>query len=399
MYVSDSIFVELMNLKGSNFLVILALLFSGDCLGQEVSSSPYGRVEKVGTTVWEWFNYAKTISEVSDREQSRRSFLFPDTTVYVGYSTGIAKVSSHGIGQVLDPCAPLFSQTNSVLDSTKAYTVEKVSIAYRYFRPFDTLSDILWVQLYNDDALEKVVDPNWPSGASYATAEYDWRFRKGSDPSEETTYFLSNDDTSNYGTIRNLEIPVEIAVPAGGEFAMSLSFDHFNKTYAGDTLDPYLYPKKKVNSFMTYEVHDVESTVEAGHYNHSLIANTPIRYNKDLEGWNGRYRPGTSWASTVGIFHLDVSFLLRYEEPVGLPERLDFTQISLGPNPASDQVFISGLPAETFLKIEVIDVQGRQMMAFEEVKSQLDVSELSSGIYFLKLSSAEEQVQRRFIKL
>ena len=398
-YRSDCIFVRFMKLKSSIFFIFYLLAWPTLLVAQDVSNSPYGRVEKVGTTVREWFNYAKTISDFSDQERTRKNFVFPDTTVFVGYSTGVAKVSTHGVGQVLDPCAPLFSQTNAVLDSTRSYTVEKVSIAYRYFRPFDTLSDILWVQFYNDGALEKVVDPNWPSGASYASAEYDWRFRKGSDPTLETTYFLGNDDTSNFGAIRNLEIPVDLYVRGGGKFGISLSFDHFNKTYAGDTLDPYLYPKKKVNAFMTYEVQDVESNVEPGHYNHSLIANTPIRYNSDLEGWNGRYRPGTSWASTVGIFHLDVSFLLRFEEPLLVTERNGLDGLTIGPNPVDDVLNVYGLKADEDYLTQVFDVRGCLLITNHNIESSIELSELSSGVYFLKISQGDAQIQKRFTKL
>lgn len=380
----------------------LALILPLSVQSQNQSNSPYGRVVQVGDTVWEWYNYAQTISEISDMERFRKTCLFPDTTVYVQNSTGVGKAWNHGFGQVLDPMAPLFSQTNRVLDTSVGYWVEKVSIAYRYFRPIDVQFDVLWVQFFNDDRLKKVEDPGWPSMASYATTDYDTsrNAHKGKYPSAEIPVFIDNDDTAGFSEIRNLEVELGgngMYVEPGGKFAVAISYRNINPTSSGDTLDPYLYPSNKINAFIPYEVQDVESNVEEGFYNHGLLVNTGIRYNNDPEGWNLKYRPGTASASTVGIVHMDVSFLLRYyEEPNSIAE-LREGEFDFWLNPSDGQLHVE---SPSLSELQLLDLQGKVLMntSLFAGETVLSLEELKSGMYLLHWSSQQSRTTQRLIK-
>ena len=74
------------------------------------------------------------------------------------------------------------------------------------------------------------------------------------------------------------------------------------------------------------------------------------------------------------------------------------SSVSIAPNPATDHVLISSpMPIET---LEVFDLSGRRVMTAVPAGNmlQLAVSDLESGIYFVKLLTGGETVVRKFVK-
>ena len=81
-------------------------------------------------------------------------------------------------------------------------------------------------------------------------------------------------------------------------------------------------------------------------------------------------------------------------------ETVNPEMISIGPNPANDYIKVNFPATFTFEKLYVVDVTGRCLInQFKpENGQQLDVSKLSKGIYFLKISSSSQEVTKVFIK-
>ncbi|MBL4706892.1 MAG: T9SS type A sorting domain-containing protein [Flavobacteriales bacterium] len=76
------------------------------------------------------------------------------------------------------------------------------------------------------------------------------------------------------------------------------------------------------------------------------------------------------------------------------------TQLSILPNPAQNQVRISGL-SESVATITVLDVSGKLVRDYtQEVNSNhtLDISELNTGIYILRISQADQVHTLKLIK-
>ena len=70
--------------------------------------------------------------------------------------------------------------------------------------------------------------------------------------------------------------------------------------------------------------------------------------------------------------------------------------IKVYPNPANNIMLISGLSHST--KISIYDMFGNLILSDHHVENQIDVSNLSAGVYVIKIWYGEVVVTRKFIK-
>ena len=68
--------------------------------------------------------------------------------------------------------------------------------------------------------------------------------------------------------------------------------------------------------------------------------------------------------------------------------RNDFGKFSFYPNPTSNKIYLYGTPSEGG-SIHIYSVQGKLLLSLKSLSSELDVSQLSSGIYFMQLVSSD----------
>ena len=69
--------------------------------------------------------------------------------------------------------------------------------------------------------------------------------------------------------------------------------------------------------------------------------------------------------------------------------------ISIYPNPVIDKLFIQGLSNPT--KISVYNILGKLVLS-KTTSSEINVDNLQSGIYILKIVDNQKEIVRRFIK-
>jgi photosystem II stability/assembly factor-like uncharacterized protein len=73
-----------------------------------------------------------------------------------------------------------------------------------------------------------------------------------------------------------------------------------------------------------------------------------------------------------------------------------FEKISISPNPAVNSIFIDGF--SDFPLVQIYTLDGKLMLEEQLITNQLDISALANGLYFIKLSTAEGSVVRKFVK-
>lgn len=71
--------------------------------------------------------------------------------------------------------------------------------------------------------------------------------------------------------------------------------------------------------------------------------------------------------------------------------------ITIFPNPTTNTLFITSENLQ-IEQLSVFNPSGQKVMELEEVTTEIDVSSLQNGIYFLKLTSEEGTIIKKFVK-
>jgi uncharacterized repeat protein (TIGR01451 family) len=85
-----------------------------------------------------------------------------------------------------------------------------------------------------------------------------------------------------------------------------------------------------------------------------------------------------------------------FEIMTGVEESPSANTISILPNPASNKLFISGLAQDALA--EIFDISGKLLLTKLLLHPQLDISSLAQGLYFIKLTTAQGSVVKKFVK-
>ena len=73
-------------------------------------------------------------------------------------------------------------------------------------------------------------------------------------------------------------------------------------------------------------------------------------------------------------------------------------ELNIYPNPTSNLLHIEASQTD-ISRVEIFDVQGKRVMQVSPANlSEIDVSQLTNGMYFLKLSTSNGELTRKFVK-
>jgi hypothetical protein len=106
--------------------------------------------------------------------------------------------------------------------------------------------------------------------------------------------------------------------------------------------------------------------------------------------------PTVNGDSTLGkVFKITI--------PVGLNEQSK-SNITIAPNPATDEIELSNLQIEKESIINILDVSGRfissnQLQPSSSNKYKLNISNLTQGCYLIEVYSSGKVLRQKFVKL
>ncbi len=86
---------------------------------------------------------------------------------------------------------------------------------------------------------------------------------------------------------------------------------------------------------------------------------------------------------------------------VSLTESYLKEKLQMFPNPSLDRVSINGLAEDESVSVELYDLKGRMVKSFQTVKNndELDVSDLISGVYLVRVENNQVRAVSKFLKL
>ena len=386
------------------FLVAIVLCF-GTAEAQQVKTDfeengplakrpDYFTANKKGDSTEVWLNYMAALRSRGGLPSSYfRNYLYPDSTVQTNFTSGLGYVWKHSFGQVIHPNHTIWAEYGEPeIGRWTSYRIDSIAIYYRYFRFDEDADDKLVIQFFDDSKIRTSYNPGWKSGASYANVPYNHTERKGDNPTQEIVYTLKKSDTAGLTRQGRLVLPLRTELGTGLS-AVTVTYFPGKPAGLGDTIDVYNYPdvRNKVNAFIAYDRRDELPYVDAGNYNNGLVISSSVRYNENDNGWNGSYQPGTSWASSTGIYHFDMDFKIVFD-PLDNGLREKGRTISIYPNPAKDVLMIDGFSNQTATPYQIVDINGKVVLTGMLQSGTISISELIPGAYQLKLLTAEEAI-------
>ncbi len=137
-----------------------------------------------------------------------------------------------------------------------------------------------------------------------------------------------------------------------------------------------------------------------------------LRRTKDLIIWENLLKvPYTSISLAILNDKLFIgtidSKILQYTKPVSLltitlttPDQIlnqDKFLITIHPNPANDIIELSVFKPNINYEVDIINIHGDQIIKIKN-ENKINISELSSGVYFLKIRQGNNSIVRKLIK-
>lgn len=132
---------------------------------------------------------------------------------------------------------------------------------------------------------------------------------------------------------------------------------------------------------------------------HAWAANPEMGSNFNMDVYSAKYSPEVADDIDYLINELNWSIgpLVEGNCTLDLPQH-ETRDFNIYPNPAQDQVFISGLKGNESLQI--FDMQGKRLKSIENLQSEkaVDLMDLPAGIYWMKIKSIQSYQTQKFIK-
>ncbi len=88
----------------------------------------------------------------------------------------------------------------------------------------------------------------------------------------------------------------------------------------------------------------------------------------------------------------------------GLPSLRNTNQVDTGftfyPNPANDKITIETSPSPVISQLSIMNLDGQEVLTrqINQTKTQIDISSLPSGVYFVRVTNDKTVEVGKFIK-
>ncbi|MEN8958426.1 MAG: T9SS type A sorting domain-containing protein [Flavobacteriales bacterium] len=342
-------------------------------------------------------------------------FLFPDTSVFAPYSSGLGIPFIHSFGMTFDLSSEVINagiggavdgfdiSLNTMIDTIATYgRYSKGSAGH-----VDTLiyrvvprgaNNLSQVGFFRNQSTRY---PSSNDTARYRRLLWDSTAREPFGVLAEFKVPLVLSDTIANGLIYPKAFANGLAVPS--IFAITIDFKPGGAYLPTDTLG------ERIGSYtQVVAEHNGDATFHnyiPGDYTGSGKVHRTVRYNYNGNGWNGRYIPFLAYGATE-FEAVDIDLFLRQENSFSTIELEKKSSLFQNyPNPASGITTISySLENESSALIEMIDITGKKVFTSVQGKRnpgnyslEINTADLNSGIYFYSLIVNGDRITKKMI--
>ena len=100
----------------------------------------------------------------------------------------------------------------------------------------------------------------------------------------------------------------------------------------------------------------------------------------------------------IGLFHYNTDVECDYITETSTPELDQDDDIEIFPNPSLNRIYLNN-PELNYLKLEVIDSQGKNLFRKDGILTEIELNELAPGLYLLRIvNSKGKTIVKKLIK-
>ena len=217
--------------------------------------------------------------------------------------------------------------------------------------------------------------------------------------------FTYNMDTTNVEDMNDLEVAVWVQNLVSGEvFNSSFLYEYTEHPYPARNLE---VAEADNNLQITWEAPEKNNPTGYNVYvNNELVANNTTELSHIVVKESDLYivEVVALYDNKKSVSVINTSFEIEDDDN----DENDTTNVisnyenrfEIYPNPVSDRLYIETQTMTQTMTIEIYDIYGRrqQLSAISCQPSVIDVENLKSGIYFVKVRTEEGDIVKRFIK-
>jgi hypothetical protein len=375
------------------------------------------------STMSRWYNYGDAMDLFwGGIAEYSTNYLFPDSTMRVVYTGGVLGGTwIHKLGDVFDPTAyafndpsvfpgemHLYKANNYVLDSIEVYGV--------YTRGHKTLyaTDTLIVEVniadfpggtlgYSFFAPSSIVSFNLNTDTTmfidllYTQATNSFDYTPHSTFKIPLTAAVANDTLAS--GINVLKVATNLVVLANKHAYVSVSFK------PGYTWVPNVDSMAANNSFRLISMNEGPGNFPLytkRDWNVSYIIPQDVRYNL-AGGWNGSYIPSFAYMGGTSNSYDYIHHAIYYKARVTTTslDNYENAAFDIYPNPASESMtidFANNSDDNAIAEIYNMDGKLIQRVSINQQKTEVNISSLSQGIYFVKISGNTGMAIKKMVK-
>lgn len=298
-----------------------------------------------------------------------------------------------------------------ITDNTSA----EVAIAEGIQYPIDVQSDYdlvpndykIWFTEYGE--VKETAEETWASAVRYAALTYSW-IARGDKVGQLDWHYIS--DTNVVRTDSPMKLaPVGIAVKLFQQAASDMREMQeiiFNNNPISvnnvKSLYGYKFKNNEKETLLIINTSDTNfSQVEFGNLFTYLAQPTMTQYYSNAPYVSGVFDGDPTIASSLGnvthnlsINNFSITVIEVANSALGI-EKIDLNNLSIYPNPVKDIVKIETI--NTIQSVSIYSIEGTQIYNKNLTNKIIDLSELSSGIYFIKVKTNKGARIKKLIKI